>query len=126
MQCSRTRGSSGGMISSTLLPFKANGTSRDDMTLFLAVVTSLLGTIPSNMAESFTTKALDNTHVSTRMSPLCCISHINKCTNSSPMFHGSLSNDKLLLMKKFTQTSIQRWDRMMVHQIRTCNFKVRS
>ena len=44
-QYSRIRGSSGGMISSTLLPFRANGTSRDDMTLFLAVVIELLGTI---------------------------------------------------------------------------------
>ena len=125
-QCSRTRGSSRGMISSTLLPFKENGTSRDDMTLFLSVVTKLLRTIPSNMAKSFTTKSLDSTHVSSRMSPLCFISHRNRCTNSSPMFHGSLSKDTLLLTKKFTQTSIQRWDRMMVHQIRTCNFKVGS
>ena len=121
-----TRGSSGGMISSTLLPFRANRTSRDDMTLFLAVVTELLVTIPSNMAKRFTTKALNNTHVSTRMSPLCCINLRNGCTNSSPMFYGSLSNDTLLLTKKFTQTSIQRWDRMTVHQIRTCNFKVGS
>ena len=110
----------------TLLPFRANRTSRDDMTLFLAVVTKLLVTIPSNMAKRFTTKALNSTHVSTHMSPLCCISRRNRCTNSSPMFYGSLSNDTLLLTKKLTQTSIQRWDRMTVHRIRTCNFKVGS
>ncbi|KAG6632744.1 hypothetical protein CIPAW_13G179600 [Carya illinoinensis] len=90
-QCSRTRGTSGGMKSSTLLPFRSNGTSRDDMTLFLAVVTKLLGTIPSNMTKSFTTKTLDSTHVSPLMPPLCCISHRNRYTSRSLMCHGSLS-----------------------------------
>ncbi|RVW57077.1 hypothetical protein CK203_070550 [Vitis vinifera] len=108
-QCNRTRGTGGGMISSTLLPFRPNGTSRDDMTLFLAVVIELFGTIPSNVTKIFTTKALDNTHVSTLIPPLCCISHKNRCTNISPMFHGSLSYDTLLLTQKFAQASIQRW-----------------
>ncbi|RVW65823.1 hypothetical protein CK203_007388 [Vitis vinifera] len=107
-QCNRTRGTGGGMISSTLLPFRPNGTSRDDMTLFLAVVIELFGTISSNVTKIFTTKALDNTHVSTLIPPLCCISHKNRCTNISPMFHGSLSYDTLLLTQKFAQASIQR------------------
>ncbi|KAL2518418.1 Uncharacterized protein Adt_14665 [Abeliophyllum distichum] len=107
-QCSRTRGTNGGMISSTLLPSTSNGTSRDDMTLFLAVVTELLGTILSNMTKSFITKAPDSTHISTLISPLDCISHRNRCTNISPMFHGSLSYIALLFTKKFTQKRIQR------------------
>ena len=96
-QCSKTRGTSGGMISRTLLPFRLNGISRDDMTLFLAIVTELLGTIQSNMTKIFTTKALDNMHVLILILPLCYISHRNRCTNISPMFHGSLSYDRLLL-----------------------------
>ena len=123
-QCNRTRGTGGGMISSTLLPFRPNGTSRDDMTLFLVVVTELLGTIPSNVTKIFTTKALDSPHISTLIMPLCCISYRNGCTNISPMFHGSLSYNTLLLTQKFTQAGIQRWYRMMIHQIRSCNFKV--
>ena len=114
------------MISSTLLPFRSNGTSKDDMTLFLVVVTELFGTIPRNVTKIFTTKALDDTHVSTLIPSLCCISDRNKCTNINPMFHGSLSYDTLLLTQKFTQAGIQRWYKMMMIHIRPYNFKVGS
>ena len=71
-QCSRTRGSSGGMISSTLLPFRANGTSRDDITLFIAVVTELLGTIPSNIDRPLPSdrKSVSNSTVTSQPSSL--------------------------------------------------------
>jgi len=109
-----------------LFPFRSNGTSRDDMTMFLAVVAELLGAIPSNMTKSFTTKALDNMHIYTLISSLCCISHRNRCTDICPMFHSSLSYDTLLRMKKFTQTDVQRWYRITIHQIRSCSFKIRT
>jgi len=114
------------MISSTLLLFRSNGISRVDMALFLAVVIELLRTIPSNMTKSFTTKALDSTHVSTLIPSLYNISHKNRCTNISMVFHGSLSYNMLLLTKEFTQIGIQRWYRMTIHLIRTCSFKIKT
>ena len=126
MQYSKTRGTNEGMINSSLLPFRLNGTNRDDMTMFLVVVAELLRAILSNMTKSFTTKALDNMHIFTLISPLCCISHKNRCTNIFPMFHSSLSYNTLLLTKKFTQTGIQRWYRMTIHHIRMYNFKIRT
>ena len=66
------------------------------------------------------------THVSTLIPSLCCISHRNRCTNISLMFHDSLSYNTLLLTKKFTQTDIQRLYNMMIHQMRTCSFKIRT
>jgi hypothetical protein len=125
MQCSRTRGTSGGMINNTLLPFRLNRTGRTDMTLFLVVIIKLLRTISSNMTKSFTTKSLDNMYVSTLIPLMCCISHKNICTNISLMFHDSPSYNTLLVTKEFTQTDIQRWYMMMIHQIRKCSFKIR-
>ena len=78
------------------------------------------------MTKSFTTKALDNMHISTLISSLCYISHTNKCTNIFPMFHSNLSYNTLLPTKKFTQTGIQRWYMMTIHQIRMCSFKIRT
>ena len=124
-QCSRTKGTNRGIISSSLFPFKSNGTSRDDMTMFLAVVAELLRAITSNMTKSFTAKALNNMHISTFISSLCCISHKNRCTNICLIFHSSLSYDTLLRTKKFTQIGIQRWYRMTIHQIRKCIFKIK-
>lgn len=51
------------MINSTLLSLRLNGTSRDDMVLFLEVVIRLLGTTSSNMTKGFTAIALDNTRL---------------------------------------------------------------
>ena len=73
MQNNRTRGTNGGIISSSLLPFRSNGTSKDDMTMFLVVVAELLGAILSNMTKSYTTKTLDNMHISFFISPLLLV-----------------------------------------------------
>jgi len=73
MQNNRTRGTNRGIISSSLLPFRLNGASRDDMTMFLAVVAELLGAILSNMTKSYTTKTLDNMHIFSLISPLLLV-----------------------------------------------------
>jgi hypothetical protein len=73
MQNNRTRGTNGGIRSSSLLPFRLNETSRDDMTMFIAVVAELLGAILSNMTKSYTTKTLDNIHISSLISPLLLV-----------------------------------------------------
>lgn len=94
-QCSRAIDTNGGMICSATLPFKANGTKGDVMTLFIAIVTMFCGTIQSNAIKSFTVVTLDSTYVSKLIPSLCCISYNNRRINGSPIFYSSLSDDTL-------------------------------
>jgi len=75
-QYSNTWNTNKGMISSSLLLFRTNWTSCDSMPSLLAVVTTLLCASLCSMTKSFTTIALDKTHISGFILSLCYIGHI--------------------------------------------------
>lgn len=90
------------------------GTVRDDMTLLFAIVVNLLTAAASNMSKLFSRKTLDLSHITTLSSALSSICNCHGFGTDSIMRHSSLSNQTLFFPEKFTNTSIQRRNRIPI------------
>jgi len=96
------------------------------MTILFVVFAKLNGTAASNMSKLFAGETLYLSHITSLTSTLSSICNWHWFRYESIMRHGSLSKETLFLPKKFTNTSIQKRNRIPIQQSTSNYLKLRT